>query len=137
MKICLVKNLSGQILPAYDQDKESLKRFKAGEIFMAEVTKPRNIKFHRKFFALLNMVIQNQEIYTDIEDLRHDITIEAGYYELRPNLYGEELKKPKSISFAKMDDLEFGEFYDKCLNVIVQYFHFDKEDIIQNIEQFY
>ena len=137
MKIMLVKNLAGQIIPAHDIDKDRLKRFKAGEPFMADVTKPRNLAFHKKFFALLNMVYSNQEIYTNMEHLRNDLTIESGYFEVGTNIYGEVVKRPVSISFAAMDDLQFGEFYNKVIDTIVKYFHFDKQDIIDNIEQFY
>lgn len=136
MKIVLVKQLNGSIIPAYDEDKERLKRFKAGEPFMADVTKPRNLSFHRKTFALFNMVYENQELYTSLDHLREDITIEAGYYDVSTNIHGEVVKRAKSISFAAMDDLEFGEYYKKIIEVICQYFHFDKQDILDNIEDF-
>lgn len=137
MKIVLVKTLSGAIIPAYDQDKEKLKRFKAGEPFMADVTKPRNLKFHKKAFALFNMLLQNQDVYTNIDDLRYDLTIEAGFFIEGVNFLGESVKRPKSISFASMDDLAFGEYYEAILNTIVRCFHFDKQDILDNVEQYY
>lgn len=138
MKILLVKQLNGTIIPSYDEDKERLKRFKAGEPFMAEVTKPRNIKFHRKTFSLFNMVFDNQENYISLDHLRKDITIEAGYYDEYTSITTGEIKREaKSISFAAMDDLEFGEYYNKILDVIVKFFHFDKEQIIDNVEQYY
>jgi len=138
MKIMLVKQLNGSIIPAYDEDKERLKRFKAGEPFMSEVTKPRNIKFHRKAFSLFNMVFQNQENYISLEHLRKDITIEAGYYDEYSSVTTGEIKREaKSISFAAMDDLEFGEYYNKILDVIVKCFHFEREDIIDNVNQYY
>lgn len=136
MKIVLVKTLGGSIIPAYDQDKEKLKRFKAGEPFMAEVTKPRNLRFHKKAFALFNMVFQNQEVYTNLDDLRYDLTIEAGYFNEGVNIHGEVIKRAKSISFAQMDDTEFSEYYEAIIKTIVKYFHFDRQDIIDNIEDF-
>lgn len=136
MKIMLCKSLNGNILPAYDQDKENLKRFKAGEPFMAKVTKPRNLKFHRKAFALFNMVFENQEVYTSLDYLRKDLTIEAGYYEERANIHGEVVKEAKSISFAAMDDLEFGKYYNAVIDAIVRCFHFDRQDILDNVEEF-
>lgn len=137
MKIVLVKQLNGSIIPAYDEDKERLKKFKAGEPFMAEVTKPRNLKFHKKAFALFNMLFQNQEVYTSLEDLRHDLTIEAGYFNEGVNIHGEVVKRVKSISFAAMDDTAFSEYYDAILATIVRYFNFDKESILENIESYY
>lgn len=136
MKIVLVKTLSGSIIPAYDQDKEKLKRFKAGDPFMADVTKPRNLRFHKKAFALFNMVFENQEVYTNIDDLRYDLTIEAGYFNEGLNIYGEVIKRAKSISFASMDDIEFGEYYEAIIKTIVKYFNFDRQDILDNLEDF-
>jgi hypothetical protein len=137
MKIVLVKTLSGTIIPAYDQDKERLKKFKAGEPFMAEVTKPRNLRFHKKAFALFNMVFENQEVYTNLDDLRYDLTIEAGYFIKGLNIHGEVVKRAKSISFAAMDDLAFGEYYEAIIKTIVKYFNFDRQDIIDNVEQYF
>jgi len=137
MKILLVRQMNNTFKCAYDTDLDNMKRIKAGEMVMCEVTKPRNIQFHRKFFALLNLVFHNQEIYMDVEDLRHDLTIEAGFFEYRVNLFGEEVKKAKSISFAKMDEFEFSSFYSAVLDTIVRCFHFDKQDIIDNVEQYF
>lgn len=136
MKIMLVKQLNGSLIPAYDEDKERLKRFKALEPFMADVTKPRNLKFHRKAFALFNMVFENQENYASLDHIREDLTIEAGYYDISVNIHGEPVKRAKSISFAAMDDLQFGEYYNAIIETIVKYFHFDKEAILENIEDF-
>lgn len=137
MRVMLVKTLSGTIIPAADHDKEILKRFKAGDVFCADVTKPRNLKFHRKFFALLNLVLENQEIYKHLEDLRRDVTIEAGYFYHRTTMLGELVKEPESISFAAMDDIKFGEFYNKSIDVIVQHFSFDKQSLIDEIDQYF
>ena len=137
MKVMLSKTLSGSIIPAYDSDKEVLKRFKAGDVFCADVTKPRNLKFHKKTYALFNMVFQNQEVYTNVDHLRKDLTIEAGYYEERLNIFGEIVKEPKSISFASMDDLQFGEYYEAIINTICKCFNFDKQDIIDNVSEYF
>lgn len=137
MEVLLVKQLNGSLLPAYDSDKEKLKRFKAGEPFKADVIKPRNLKFHRKTFALFNMLFQNQEVYHNLEHLRHDLTVEAGYYDEVVNFQGEVTKRAKSISFAAMDDLQFGEYYNNILDTIVRCFHFDKEQILENVEQYF
>lgn len=137
MKITLCKQLNNTFKVAYDSDYEKLKKIKINEPFEFEYKNSRNIKFHRLYFSLLNMVFQNQEMYNNIDHLRRDLTIESGYYDLRVNIHGEEVKEPKSISFASMSQEEFSEYYNAVLDTIVKYFHFDKEDIKNNIEQFY
>ena len=137
MELYLVKQLNGSLLPAYDSDYEKVKKIKQGDTVKCEVTKPRNIKFHKKFFALMNLVYQNQERYEHIDDLREQLTIAAGYYTTTYTLEGVEQQKAKSISFAAMDELEFGELYNALLDVIVKYFHFDRIEIEQNLAEFY
>ena len=121
----------------YDTDLENKKKLKVGYEYLVTVKMPRNIKFHRKMFALYNLVFQNQETYRFLDDLRHDITIEAGFYRERTNIYGEIIKEAESISFANMDEDVFSELYNRSLDVIVKYFHFDKQSMIDEIEQFY
>ena len=85
MKILMSKTLSGQLKPCYDSDAELLKKIKAGDEVECEIKRPRNLKFHKKLFSLLNLVYSNQELYKDINDLRKDLTIAAGYsFHLRP-----------------------------------------------------
>lgn len=137
MKILMARNLNNNLVCAYNSDLDLLKKLKLNEIIEVEIKRKRNIRFHKKFMALIELLFQNQEIYTDKDDLRYDLTIEAGHYELRANIHGEEVKKAKSISFASMDETEFSELYNSVIDVIVKYFNFDKQDIINNINQYF
>lgn len=137
MKITLIKQLNNTFKIAYNSDYETAKKIALNEPIEFEFTKKRNVKFHRKFFALLNLVFENQEQYNNIEHLRKDLTISAGYYDLRHNFQGVEIVEPKSISFAKMDELEFIEFYNRIIDVVVKWLGIGKEEIIDNIEQYF
>lgn len=135
-RIALVRTLSG-FKPAYDSDIELSKKIKLNEVYVYDFKKPRNYEFHKKFFALVNMVFQNQEQYTNIEHLRKDLIIESGNYDLRYDFLGVEIREAKSISFSSMDDIMFSELYNSVIDVIIKYFHFDKQEIIENIEKYY
>lgn len=135
-RIALVRTLSG-FKPAYDSDIELSKKIKLNEVYVYDFKKPRNYEFHKKFFALVNMVFQNQEQYTNIEHLRKDLIIESGNYYLRYDFLGVEIREAKSISFSSMDDIMFSELYNSVIDVIIKYFHFDKQEIIENIEKYY
>jgi len=137
MKVYLVKQLSGQFKLADGTDYEKAKKLKLNEIYECEIKQPRNLKFHRKFFALLTMVFENQERYDNMEHLRKDLIIASGHYDLRYNLEGVEIYEAKSISFANMTEFEFGELYSSVIDAIVKYFNFDRQDIVENIEQFF
>jgi hypothetical protein len=137
MEIYLVKTLGGVFKPSHDSDYQKFKKLKVDQTYVCKVSQPRNVKFHRKYFALINLVYSNQERYDNSDDLRHDLTIASGYYRRSVDLQGNEVKKAKSISFAKMTEFEFSELYSATLDAIVKYFGFDKEAMIEEIEQFF
>tara|TARA_R110000868_G_scaffold22661_3_gene92844 strand:+ start:65 stop:478 length:414 start_codon:yes stop_codon:yes gene_type:complete len=137
MKITLVKQLNGQFKLAYDSDFEQAKKIKVGEFYEFSYSKPRNYMFHKKFFALVELVYQNQEAYSNKDDLRKDLTIDAGFYRVTTNLQGNEVKKAQSISFAQMDEIEFNEFYNRFIDAVVRWLKIDKQDLIDNITQYF
>jgi hypothetical protein len=136
MQITLIKTLNGFKL-AYNSDHELAKKIPLNEPIIYEWKKPRNLKFHKKFFALLNLVFENQEQYNNLDHLKKDLTISAGYYDLRLNIEGIEIREAKSISFAKMNDTEFSDYYNRIIDVVVKWLGIDKDDIIQNINQYF
>ena len=52
------------------------------------------------------------------EAFRHWAIVEAGYYDAYKMPDGSVLKSPRSISFAKMDDLEFNDLYRATLDTL-------------------
>ena len=138
MKITLIKQLNGNFKVAYDSDYEKAKKIKVNEFYEFDYKQPRNYKFHKKFFALLELVYQNQEQYNNIEHLRKKLTIAAGFYEMVYDLEtGKDTKEALSISFAQMDEIEFAEFYNRIVDVIVKWLKIDKQDLIDNITQYF
>lgn len=137
MKITLIKQLDNSFKIAYNSDYETAKKIKVGKEYEFEFKQPRNAKFHRKLFALLNLVYQNQEHYNNIEHLRKDLIISAGFYDVRHNLHGQEVIEAKSINFASMKQDEFNELYSRIIDEIVVNFHFDKQDILDSINEYF
>jgi len=103
-----------------------------GEISFLKFIVPRNGKFHRKFFALLQVGYESWEpkrkhksykgiaIEKNFEQFREDITILAGFYEQTFNLKGEMRLRAKSISFANMHDDEFETLYQAVVTVLLR-----------------
>jgi len=136
-KITLIKQLNNTFKIAFNSDYETAKKIPLNEPIEFEFTKKRNYNFHKKFFALLNLVYENQEQYNNIEHLRKDLIVSAGFYDLRYNIEGVELQEPKSISFANMDQNEFQDLYSKIIDVVVNWLGIEKQDILENINQFF
>ena len=47
------------LVPMYGSDLDEKKRLKKGEEVLCVIRKPRNYKFHKKFFALLRLTLDN------------------------------------------------------------------------------
>lgn len=137
MKFTIVKGLDNKFTLAFNSDYEKAKKLKVGDFLECEIKKKRNYMFHKKYFALVNMVFENQSLYTHIDHLRNDLTIEAGFYEEAMNFEDKVIKHAKSINFSNMDEIEFSELYNRTIDVIVKYFNFKKKDILEHIEQYF
>lgn len=51
--------------------------------------------------------------------LKYSVLIAAGFYEQTFGLDGRLRLEPKSISFARMEQPEFEEVYNRCLDVLL------------------
>ena len=119
-EIYLTRTISG--LAADDESgREALRKIKLGKVVKCEVTTPRNIQHHRKFFALLNTVWMAGGEWESPEDLLIELKIKIGVTKdviLRET--GEVVKILGSISFAAMDQAAFDEFYEKAIRALCQ-----------------
>jgi len=131
-----------RLIPLYNSDDEKLSKLRPGTEYIWEVKKPRNVQFHRKAFALLNLGFQNQDRYEDVELYREDITITSGFYTMIPSTKFGEVPKAKSWSFAAMDDFEFGELYKALFDTVAHQLYGDalteqdKEIMRRELESF-
>ena len=137
MKLIAKKRLDGSFMPVYDSDKEAVKKIKAGEDVEIDIKRPRNLAFHRKTFSLFNLVFDNQDHYKSLEELRKDLTIEAGYFTKRYNMHGVEIIEAQSISFAAMNQDTFDEYYQRLLDAICNNYGMLKSDIEENLINYF
>jgi hypothetical protein len=135
--IYMVKQLNGSFLPAHDSDLELARKLKAGEVYKFQYSKPRNYEFHKKFFALMDLVFDNQEHYTDRNKMRKHLTIEAGFWHEEINyITGVVTQEADSINFASMDEDEFGQLYRAMLDTVIRVFGWEGSDIEANVAEF-
>ena len=123
MKLNLLCTANG-LVPIDDDSYEEKKKLKIGQVFLAEIKIPRNYKFLKKAFALLNaawsLMDENQQAaWRSKEGFRNYLTVAAGHYEVywNPRLR-EFLEFPASWSFDKMDEPTFSDLYDRMLDVV-------------------
>lgn len=123
----LTKTVGG-IIPLCDEDLQVIKKMKIGTVIECDFKQKRNSKFHRKFFALLQLGYEywepepqnwkGFEAVKNFDVFREQVTILSGFRDVTFNLDGSVKVKAKSISFASMDDIEFEKVYRKVLDVI-------------------
>jgi hypothetical protein len=132
------------LVPLDDNDWEVKKQLKLGSDVQVRVVMPRNIKFHRKFFALLSLtlenlpeVLQNELHIYNIESLLAAIKIDLGYFNT-VNVTGRYVVKLRSISFAKMDEAAFEKFYGNAVtNILNNYLKgTDRNQLLQEVQSF-
>lgn len=106
--------------PSDGNSQKIMKRYKFGELAELENTIKRNLGFHKKFFAVLNLTFQNQDFTDDKKIFRKIVIIEAGYYHWIELVDGTKQKEADSISFENMDDLQFEDVYNHVFNVCLK-----------------
>lgn len=79
------------------------------------MVEPRQRNFHNKFFALLNLVFENQTKYPSKDVLLDHLKLEIGHcYTVK---WREEFMQiPKSISYDACSPEEFKDFYDRAVH---------------------
>jgi hypothetical protein len=86
---------------------------------MAEVTRPRSLQHHKWFFALLNLIYENQEEYDSLDALLIAVKVALGHCYPMITRTGQHVMVPKSIAFHKMDETQFRKFSDDFVHLVV------------------
>lgn len=131
-------------VPLDEIDWEQKQRLKIDTDVKCTITQPRNIKFHRKFFALLTITFANlpeemqQALHiTSVESLLAAIKIDLGYFDT-VEVKGREIARLRSISFAKMSESDFEHFYNLTITDILNNYlrGTDRAALEEEVKQF-
>ncbi len=114
-------NHLGALRPAQEQDVEVWSHLKIAEreVIKVQISRSRNYRFHCKFFAMLGIILTNQEYYQTTDELLNVCKLRIGHVDIVQTPQGEE-RWPKSISFASMNETEFSTFYDRAVDWVLQ-----------------
>ena len=118
----LLKAADGSLRASSEQEEDYLRKLKVGDVVAVTIRKPRNGKHHRLGMAMLREVFNNQDSFTVWEHFLDEVKILTGLVDtyIRPS--GEVIYKVRSISFDKMDELEFSEWKDVALKAVFEHF---------------
>lgn len=147
MTIIYVRKLYSSFVPVDEVSANAMEAMPPNTEFKAELTRPRNYKFHKKFFTLLDVAFEawngpvveykGQLVRKNLKRFRKDITILCGHYEIVVNLNGDIRKEAKSISFANMDQDEFEALYSTAIDVILGKVltHYTRDDLDEQVNR--
>lgn len=131
----LCRNTIQGLVPLFPADFDEKRKLKLGEDYQVEVTNPRNVGYHRRFFAMLNVGHENTSLDMPFDTYRKYMIVKAGFftaYQTPKGIYYD----PNSISFASMSQDEFEEVYSRVLDKVIEDVGLDKESVEKQLINF-
>ena len=119
-------------VPDTEKDWFESKKFKLGSVVRADVVNPRNLRFFRKWWALIEVGFglweefgvtveyKGEKVLPDLERFRKDVTILAGFHRPVVNIRGELRMEAESIAFGNMSDERFEDLYNATVHVLLR-----------------
>lgn len=136
-----IKKSNNSFVPVYNSDLTATQKIKDNVIYWVEIKKARNIKHHKKLFAIAKLIIANlPETNIWHNKTAHSLIkateIELGYVKQKIKLSGEPYFEPESINFESWDEDKFSEFYDKAILLWAEKFEYELEDLENNFSEY-
>lgn len=118
-RLYLKRTLSG-FVPADEPSAELARKYKTGEVYRADVVKPRSYAHHKLAFALLNLTFSNQERYGNFDDFRKAVAMAAGHSREYVGIDGEIWREAGSLSYDALDEVEFTRVMASMMTICAQ-----------------
>lgn len=131
----LKRTLTG-FVPADEPSAQIARRYKVGEVYRAEVKKPRSYRAHCLCMALLTLTFENQERYDNFEHFRKAVAIAAGHVEELVTLDGEVLLQPKSISYSALDQVQFEKVFAAMMTVCAKILDVSQPELAGEVSRY-
>lgn len=136
MKLIFRKSL-GSLVPEDQEAQDVMGKIKHGNLVHVEIKRTRNLKHHKKYWALINLVFENQERYASPKQIHNALKEAAGLYEVQQKLNGQPMPVLSSTSFEDMDQTAFAKYYNQCCDILAKTFlpGVTKDDLRREVEE--
>jgi hypothetical protein len=118
-----LKRTPAGFVPVDDAAVEDARKYKVGEVYAADIKKPRSYQHHKLAFALLSLTYQNQERYLNFDDFRKAVALAAGHSREFVDLNGEIHREVGSLSYDALDEVEFTKVMAAMMTVCAHILH--------------
>lgn len=119
--IALYRRTLDGFAPANRAAEDFARKTKLGQMVALKGTKPRGLKFHRLFFAMLRLISENSNPHITEEQALYLAKVGAGCGQWI-DTGRREMFCPGSISFAAMDQTAFDAFVKAAIPPLVTRF---------------
>lgn len=135
-RVFLKRTLAG-FAPADEASADACRRFKVGEIYRADIVKPRSYQHHKLVFALLSLTFANQDRYRNFDDFRKAVAMAAGHSKEYVSVDGEIWREAGSLAYDALDQAEFEALFPKMMDVCALLLHdIDRAELAQEVEKY-
>ena len=115
-------------------------KVKLSEVYRVTIKRQRNYKLLQKAHCLVNSAFDCQEQYTNKDEFRSAVTIEAGHSTMETLLDGRKVELAKSWSFEKMTEDEFEQLYADMIEGLCRHTELfngmTRDDFLNGVMQF-
>jgi hypothetical protein len=110
----------GALHPTDERGQAALFKISDGALVTCDIKRSRNLQHLRLYWSLIHRLYDNQERYASPETLSDAFKICAGLCETFVLPSGQVVHRPGSISFGKMKDDDFREFWERFVKVVCE-----------------
>jgi hypothetical protein len=96
----------------------AVRKMEPGETMRFSFKLPRSPGFHRRHFAILNRVFEQQEQFDNDEKFREWLQVGAGFCDLLPGPKGKPVAVSRSIAWEALDDADFAEHHADVMSFL-------------------
>lgn len=133
MTVLYVRRIGNALFPDGEESICQIAKIPMGKILKAEVKQPRNGAHHRLYFALCNRIADG--IGSEADSVSTVFKMATNHVDtIRTKSYGD-VKVPRSISFAKMDQTAFREFFDLCVKTAFEQWGLEPQAFADLLDQ--
>ncbi len=101
---------------------DAMRSYKLNEVFRASVVKPRNLKNHRRWWALCNLIYQNSDQFNSADQVHDYLKILAGHCsQIVSKSTGEVFLVADSISFGSLDEVQFQDVFGRAVKAVSEH----------------
>jgi hypothetical protein len=95
----------------YQRFLAAVKQLQPGDTMRFSFKLPRSPVFHRRHFAILNAVFEQQEQFASPEAFREWVQVGAGFCDLVPGPKGKPVAIARSIAWEALEEADFAEHH--------------------------